>query len=48
MVVFLGLNGLDLDATQEEVVTMMFAAAAGQVSEGALAAWVRTHLVALA
>jgi hypothetical protein len=26
----------------------MFAAAAGKVSEAALAAWVRTHLVALA
>ncbi|MBA3893834.1 MAG: type II toxin-antitoxin system death-on-curing family toxin [Gemmatimonadales bacterium] len=48
MVVFLGLNDCDLEATQEEVVTTMLAAAAGQVSEAALADWVRSHLVKLA
>ena len=31
MAVFLGLNGADLEATQEEVVTTMLAAAAGQL-----------------
>jgi death-on-curing protein len=48
MLVFLGLNNFDLDATQEEVVTTMLAAAAGQVSEAELADWVRSHLVKLA
>jgi death on curing protein len=48
MVVFLGLNHFDLEATQEEVVTTMLAAAAGQVSEAELADWVRLHLVKLA
>ena len=48
MIVFLGLNGFDLKATQEEVVTTMLAAAAGQVSETKLAEWVRSHLVNLA
>jgi death-on-curing protein len=45
MVVFLGLNGADLEATQEEVVTTMLAAAAGQLTESQLADWVRDHLV---
>ena len=45
MAVFLGLNGADLEATQEEVVTTMFAAAAGQLTEAQLADWVRDHLV---
>jgi death-on-curing protein len=48
MLVFLGLNSFDLEATQEEVVTTMLAAAAGQVSEAELADWVRSHLVKLA
>ncbi len=48
MAIFLGLNGCDLDATQEEVVTTMLAAAAGRVTEAELAQWVRTHLVKLA
>jgi death-on-curing protein len=41
MVVFLGLNGKDLDAPEEEVVAVMMALAAGKVSEAALARWVR-------
>jgi death on curing protein len=45
MAVFLGLNGADLEATQEEVVTTMLAAAAGQLTESQLADWVRDHLV---
>jgi death-on-curing protein len=48
MVIFLGLNSFDLEATQEEVVTTMLAAAAGQLTEAQLAEWVRTHLVKLA
>lgn len=48
MVIFLGLNGFDLEATQEEVVTTMLAAAAGQFTDVQLASWVRDHLVKLA
>jgi death-on-curing protein len=48
MIIFLGLNGFDLEATQEEVVTTMLAAAAGQLTEAQLAEWVRTHRVKLA
>ncbi len=44
MVVFAGLNGLDLEATQEDVVTTMLAAAAGRLTEGQLADWVRARL----
>jgi death-on-curing protein len=47
MAVFLGLNGVDIEATQEDVVTTMFSAAAGQLTEAQLAAWVRAHLVKL-
>jgi death-on-curing protein len=48
MAIFLGLNVSELEATQEEVVTTMLAAAAGQLTEGRLADWVRDHLVKLA
>ena len=45
MVIFLGLNSFDLEATQEEVVTTMLAAAAGKLTEAQLAEWVRAHLL---
>ena len=48
MAIFLGLNGYEIEATQEEVVTTMLAAAAGQLTETQLADWVRDHLVKLA
>ncbi len=48
MAIFLGLNGYEIEAPQEEVVTTMLAAAAGQRSEAELADWVRRHLVKLA
>jgi death-on-curing protein len=47
MAVFLGLNGFDLDAPQEEVVTTMIAAAAGGLGEDQLEEWVRGHVVKL-
>ena len=47
MVIFVGLNGFDLDATQEEVVTTMLPAAAGRLTEARLGDWVRAHLVKL-
>jgi death-on-curing protein len=41
---FLGINGHELTATDEEVVTEIVALASGNVSEEALAAWIREHL----
>lgn len=45
--IFLGLNGKDLDATEEEVVQMVTALAAGSLSEASLAEWLRRRLVRL-
>ena len=47
MVIFLGLNGRDLEAPEDEVVTMMLAVAGRRCSEKALANCVRTHMVRL-
>lgn len=44
MVVFLGLNGWDLDASEAEVVSTMLALAAGRCSESELVQWLRGHL----
>ena len=48
MVIFLGLNGKDLDATETEVVQAMVALAAGSLKEPQLAEWVRGRLTRLA
>lgn len=45
--IFLGLNGKDLDATEAEVVQVMTALAAGSLSEPALATWMRDRIVRL-
>ncbi|MBM3319779.1 MAG: type II toxin-antitoxin system death-on-curing family toxin [Candidatus Eisenbacteria bacterium] len=45
MVVFLGLNGFDLEAAEEEVVSVMVGLAAGSVTERSLAGWIRSHAV---
>ncbi len=45
--IFLGLNGKDLDATEVEVVQVVTALAAGSLTEEALAAWLRERLVRL-
>jgi death-on-curing protein len=47
MVVFLGLNGWDLDAPEAEVVSSMLALAAGRCSESELAEWLRSHMARL-
>lgn len=44
MFVFLGLNGSDLEAAEPDVVTVMLKLAAGELSEAALAKWLRVHL----
>jgi death-on-curing protein len=41
---FLLLNGVNLIATQEEKYSTSLALAAGELSEDALAEWVRVHL----
>jgi death on curing protein len=44
MIVFLGLNGIDLDAPQEAVTAMMLSLAAGEVTEDVLARWIADHI----
>ena len=41
---FLGINGCDLTASDEDVVTEMVALAAGHVSESELASWIRDRM----
>jgi death-on-curing protein len=43
-VVFLGLNGYDLDTSDDEVVSQMVALTAGQLTEARLASWIRRHM----
>ena len=43
-VIFLGLNGFDLIAPQDEVVERMLALASGNLDEEALAAWIRSRI----
>ncbi len=45
---FLNLNGHELQATDADCVLTMLGVAAGEVSEEAFAAWLRSHLVARA
>ncbi len=45
-VIFLGLNGLDLVAPDEEVVERMWALAAGKLDEEAIAKWFRSRIEA--
>jgi death-on-curing protein len=43
MYLFLGLNGLRIDAPEEEVVALMLALASGELNESELAGWLRDH-----
>ena len=45
LVTFLGINGVDLDATDAEVISELFALADGRVSEAELADWIREHSI---
>ena len=45
MVIFLGLNGWDLEAPEAEVVAIMLWVAAGRYPEAELAEWLRSHIV---
>ena len=46
--VFLGLNGMDLDADEPDVAITMEQVAAGRLTERALAEWFRANLRPLA
>jgi death-on-curing protein len=46
MAVFLELNGVEFEADEAEVVTVMLGLAAGELSEEHLAAWVRSRTAA--
>jgi len=43
MIVFLGLNHVDLDARQEEAAAIVFSVAAGEIAEDVLARWIAVH-----
>jgi death-on-curing protein len=43
LVTFLGINGLDFDAPEEDVVTAMIKSASGMMSEDQLTEWNRAH-----
>lgn len=47
MIVFLGLNGVDLDAPQEAATAMVLSLAAGEITEDVLAHWLADHIVPL-
>jgi death-on-curing protein len=44
LVTFLGINGLEFDAPERDVVAEMVMLADGKLSEEQLAAWVRSHI----
>jgi death-on-curing protein len=44
LVTFLGINGLEFDAPEQDVVAEMVMLADGKLSEEQLAAWVRSHI----
>jgi prophage maintenance system killer protein len=45
MYVFLGLNGLRIDADEPEVVRPMLSLAAGELAEEDLAVWLMQHAI---
>jgi death-on-curing protein len=48
IIVFLGLNGLWLDAPQEELTAVTLSLAAGEITEDVLARWIADHTRPLA
>ena len=45
MYLFLGLNGLRIEAQEEEVVSLILALATSEVDEPGLATWLRSHTI---
>jgi death-on-curing protein len=44
MIVFLGLNGIDLDVPSEQATAILFSVASGEVGEEGLARWISDNL----
>jgi death-on-curing protein len=44
MYLFLGLNGSQIEAPEEEVVALILSLAGGQLDESELASWLRHHI----
>jgi death-on-curing protein len=44
MIVFLGLNKLDIEVSSQELTAVILSLAAGEISEDVLAQWLRVHL----
>jgi death on curing protein len=44
MIVFLGLNGFDLDAPQEAATAIILSLAAGEITEDILTRWITDHI----
>jgi death-on-curing protein len=44
MIVFLGLNSIDLDAPQEAATAIVLSLAAGEITEDVLAHWIASHI----
>jgi len=44
MIVFLGLNGIDLDVPQEDATAMILSLAAGEITEDLLVNWIADHI----
>ena len=47
MAIFVGLNGQEIETSQDDVVATMLKAAAGQFTESEMADWVRSRLIPL-
>jgi death on curing protein len=47
MIVFPGLNGMDLDAPQDLAAAIVLSLAAGEITEETLASWIGEHIVPL-
>lgn len=47
MIVFLGLNGLDLDVPQETATAVILSLAAGEITEDVLTQWIADHVIPL-
>jgi death-on-curing protein len=47
MIVFLGLNGMDLDAPQDIATAIVLSLAAGEITEESLARWIAENIVPL-
>jgi death-on-curing protein len=47
MIVFLGLNGLDLDVPQEAATAVILSLAAGEIGEDVLTQWIADNVIPL-